>query len=48
MPVFWVVAPYGLVGTEKRFSGAYCLHYQGDDLHARRCENVKSHTTYDA
>jgi hypothetical protein len=29
MLIFWVFTPYGLVGTYKRFGGAYCLHLQG-------------------
>jgi hypothetical protein len=29
--VFWVVAPYSLVEVYLRFSGACCLHYQGDE-----------------
>jgi hypothetical protein len=30
MRVFWDIAPYSLVGVDRRFRGAYCLH-QGDD-----------------
>jgi hypothetical protein len=30
---FWVVAPCSLVGLDRRFRGAYCLHNQGDDIH---------------
>jgi hypothetical protein len=28
--VFWDVAPFSLVGADRRFIGAYCLHHQGD------------------
>jgi hypothetical protein len=28
--VFWDVAPCSLVETDRRFSGAYCLHHQGN------------------
>jgi hypothetical protein len=28
MAVFWVVAPCSLVEVYRRFSGAWCLHYQ--------------------
>jgi hypothetical protein len=28
---FWDVAPCSLVGVERRFRGAYCLHHQGDE-----------------
>jgi hypothetical protein len=31
MAVFWVVAPCSLVDIDRRFSGAYCLHHEGDD-----------------
>jgi hypothetical protein len=31
MAVFWVVAPCILVEVYRRFGGACCLHYQGDD-----------------
>jgi hypothetical protein len=27
--MFWVVTPYGLVGTYQRFGGTYCLFLQG-------------------
>jgi hypothetical protein len=30
MSVFWDIAPCGLVEIDRRFVGAYCLHYQGD------------------
>jgi hypothetical protein len=29
MDVFWDVALYSLVETDRRFRGAYCIHYQG-------------------
>jgi hypothetical protein len=29
--VFWDVAPCSLVGTDRRFRGAYCFHHQDDD-----------------
>jgi hypothetical protein len=29
MAVFWVFAPYSLVGFQRRFRGACCLHHQG-------------------
>jgi hypothetical protein len=29
--VFWDVAPYSHVELDRRFRGAYCLHYQGDE-----------------
>jgi hypothetical protein len=32
MVVFWVVAPCDLVEIYGRFSGACCLHNQGDDV----------------
>jgi hypothetical protein len=28
----WDVAPCSLVGVERGFRGAYCLHHQGDEL----------------
>jgi hypothetical protein len=28
--VVWDVAPSNMVGTDRRFRGAYCLHYEGD------------------
>jgi hypothetical protein len=27
----WDIAPCSLVEVDRRFKGAYCLHYQGDD-----------------
>jgi hypothetical protein len=30
--VVWDVAPCSLVGVDRRFGGAYCLHHQDDDL----------------
>jgi hypothetical protein len=30
MTVFWDVAPCSLVEIDRRFTGAYCLHHQGD------------------
>jgi hypothetical protein len=32
MAVCWDVAPGSLVDINRRIRGAYCLHYQGDDL----------------
>jgi hypothetical protein len=32
MAVFWDVATCGLVDSDRRFRGAYCLHHQGDKL----------------
>jgi hypothetical protein len=29
MAVFWVVAPYSLVGDYHCFRGTYCIHHQG-------------------
>jgi hypothetical protein len=37
MAVSWDVARCGLVDTDRRFRGAYCLHYQGDDHHTTKC-----------
>jgi hypothetical protein len=31
----WDVAPCSLVGLDRRFRGAYCLHYQGDQAAVR-------------
>jgi hypothetical protein len=31
MAVFWDVAPCSLVGTDRRFKGAYCLLRQSND-----------------
>jgi hypothetical protein len=31
MAIFWIVAPCSLVEVYRRFRGACCLHYQGDD-----------------
>jgi hypothetical protein len=28
---FWDVAPCSLVGIDRRFRGAYCLHHQDED-----------------
>jgi hypothetical protein len=28
---FWDVASYSLVGVDRRFIGAYCVHHQGDE-----------------
>jgi hypothetical protein len=30
MAVFWDIAPCSLVDTDRRFRGAYCLHYHSD------------------
>jgi hypothetical protein len=29
--IFWDVAPCSLVEVYRRFRGAFCLHYQGDE-----------------
>jgi hypothetical protein len=34
MTVFWDVAPCTVVGIDRRFTGAYCLHQQGDECNA--------------
>jgi hypothetical protein len=31
MAVFWNAAGCGLVSTDRRFRGAYCLHHHGDE-----------------
>jgi hypothetical protein len=31
MRTIWNIAPCNLVGVDRRFSGAYCLHSQGDE-----------------
>jgi hypothetical protein len=31
MRVFWHIAPCSVVGVERRFRGAYCLHHHPDD-----------------
>jgi hypothetical protein len=31
MTVFWDIAPRSLVKFDRRFRGAYRLHYQGDE-----------------
>jgi hypothetical protein len=31
MTAFWDIAPCSLVEVDRRFRGAYCLHYQGDE-----------------
>jgi hypothetical protein len=36
--VFWDVAPCSLVEVYRRFRGAYCLHYQGDEEAANTSE----------
>jgi hypothetical protein len=33
MTAFWDIAPSNLVGVDRRFRGAYCLHHQGYDYH---------------
>jgi hypothetical protein len=45
MSVIWDVAPYGLVEVYGRFSGACCLHHQGDQLTERK-EMVSSLNAY--
>jgi hypothetical protein len=32
MTIFWDIAPCSLVETDRRFRGAYCLHYQNDEM----------------
>jgi hypothetical protein len=34
--VFWDVAPCSEIDVDRRFRGAYCLHYQGDRPLKRR------------
>jgi hypothetical protein len=29
LSVFWDITPCSLVGTDRRFGGAYCLHHKG-------------------
>jgi hypothetical protein len=29
--VFWDILPYSKIDIDRRFRGAFCLHYQGDD-----------------
>jgi hypothetical protein len=31
MTVFWDASPCSLVEADQRFTGAYCLHRQGDN-----------------
>jgi hypothetical protein len=31
MTTFWDIAPCSLVEVDRRFRGAYCLHYRPDD-----------------
>jgi hypothetical protein len=33
MAVFWDIALCGLVETDRRFRGPYCLHHQGIDIY---------------
>jgi hypothetical protein len=45
MTVCWDIAPCKLVETDRRFSGDYCLHYQGDRptrLHGTTSEKSSS------
>jgi hypothetical protein len=30
MTVFWDIAPCSLADIDRRFTGAYCLHHQGE------------------
>jgi hypothetical protein len=34
MAVFWDIAPCSLVDIDRRFGGAYYLHYQGAVMHS--------------
>jgi hypothetical protein len=44
MRAFWDTVPCSLVGIDRRFRDAYCLHLQGEgSLHIRRLENLKSY-----
>jgi hypothetical protein len=36
MTAFWDITLCCVVEVDQRFSGAYCLHYQGDEKAARR------------
>jgi hypothetical protein len=38
--VFWDVAPYSPIEVNRRFRGAYCLHYRPDDGVSTRFWNV--------
>jgi hypothetical protein len=43
MAVFWAVAPYSLVDTDRRFGWPYCLHHQGDEAvssYPARCVEI--------
>jgi hypothetical protein len=31
LTVIWDIMPCGLVETDQRFGGAYCLYHQGND-----------------
>jgi hypothetical protein len=44
--VFWDVAPCSHVEVDRRFKGAYCVHYQGDEIHTLLRENLKSHMEF--
>jgi hypothetical protein len=35
---FWDAAPCNLVGADRRFKGAYCLHHQGDRWALLKCQ----------
>jgi hypothetical protein len=41
MAVFWDVAPYNLVDTDRRFGGAYCLYQQVVYTHSLQYANMK-------
>jgi hypothetical protein len=35
MTVYWDVSPFSLIEIDQRSRGAYCLHHQDDEKHAR-------------
>jgi hypothetical protein len=43
--VFWYIAPCNLVEVDRRFTDAYCLHYQGDEFIYLMMEAVRTYET---
>jgi hypothetical protein len=43
MRVFWDIKPCSLVGEDRRFKGAYCLRYQGDESHKLYSSGLTGH-----
>jgi hypothetical protein len=37
---FWDVSPCSLIGVDRRFRRAYCLHHKGDEINALMMEAV--------